>query len=274
MKNILCLAGVFFSQNLFDSNVFLKSLACFFAFSWVSSAVYILNDLKDGPQDRLHPRKSQRPVASGKISRTSAIALACVSLAIGSTMAFLIGPRTFFIVGIYLFQNVLYTLYFKTLPILEIILVSLGFVWRALAGVTAVEVPLSPWLVLCTFLISFFVSAAKRKSELALIEGPPSDHRKVFAEYTPAFLDRLLSISAACTIMAYALYCLDDRTTQRFGHDLLATVPFVLYGIFKYMLLTEKNKTGDLIDAFMGHKDLLATSAMWLVAVTMLVYAR
>lgn len=272
IKNVLCLAGVFFSRHVFDTNVLMKGVLCFGAFSFASSAVYIFNDWQDRLRDQLHPKKSKRPIASGLVSKRYATGLALVCLALGLSAGAFLGKAVLLILAIYLIQNVLYSMYLKHVAILDVIIVSLGFVWRALAGVAAANVPLSSWLVLCTFLLSLFIALAKRRNELTASVGDSSKHREVLNYYSEPFLDQVLSITSACAIIAYALYCLDQATVAKFNHHLLLTVPFVIFGVFRYLMLTQKGHGGDPIETFLTDRSLIITSLLWTSILIYLIY--
>jgi len=217
-------------------------------FCGLSSAVYLLNDLRDIEADRAHPVKRWRPLAAGQISAGAAVALMALLLAAGGAAAGLCLPRAFaWAAGLYLLMQVLYTFALKRVPYVDVFVIALGFVLRAVAGATAVAVRISPWLLMCTFLLALFLALCKRRHEKLLLDEGEAEgqHRKALSGYDRYLLDLQIAITAAATVVCYAIYTLTPETVERFGTNRLGlTVPFVLFGIFRYLSLVYQHDEG------------------------------
>jgi 4-hydroxybenzoate polyprenyltransferase len=241
IKNLVIFAGLVFSQNLNHPLLLLKACAAFALFCLLSSAVYLANDIADRERDRRHPLKRQRPVAAGALSPRSA-ALAALILGLGAlAAAFLVNLPFGLVAAAYAALMLAYTLFLKRLVIIDAFVIAAGFVLRAVAGAEAVEVPISEWLLICVILLALFLALAKRRQELALGGGNTAP-----AKYTPLLLDQMISIVTAATVVCYSLYTLSAETVAKFGTaNLKYTIPFVLYGIFRYLYLIYKEQTID-----------------------------
>ena len=214
------------------------------AFALVSSAVYIFNDLRDAPQDRLHPIKCRRPIASGLVRPGPALGLAAVLLAAGLGGAWRLGGDLLAVIGGYFGLQVLYSLWLKRIPLLEVIVIALGFVLRALAGAVAIHVPISPWLLLCALLLALFLGLCKRRHEKVNLTGAGT--RAVLDGYDERLLDLLITMTGAAALVCYSIYTLWPETVAKFGTPWLgATIPFVVFGIFRYMDLVYRRDQGD-----------------------------
>ena len=214
------------------------------AFALVSSAVYIFNDLRDAPQDRLHPIKCRRPIASGLVPPGPALGLAAVLLAAGLGGAWRLGGDLLAVIGGYFGLQVLYSLWLKRIPLLDVIVIALGFVLRALAGAVAIHVPISPWLLLCTLLLALFLGLCKRRHEKVNLAGAGT--RAVLDGYDERLLDLLITMTGAAALVCYSIYTLWPETVAKFGTPWLgATIPFVVFGIFRYMDLVYRRDQGD-----------------------------
>jgi 4-hydroxybenzoate polyprenyltransferase len=242
-KNLLVFAGVLFSRQFGEPALVARAVAGFVAFSLVASAGYLLNDLRDLESDREHPRKRLRPVASGRLSAGAARASTLLLLLGGGWLAVGLGVGFAAVLGIYLILNLGYTAFLKRQVLLDVFTISIGFLLRAIAGVevllpVAPGTEMSPWLLVCTFFGALFLALSKRRRELATAGAHASRQREVLERYTPELLDGLLVVSAACSLMGYALYTIWPGTVAKFGTEaLLYTVPFVAYGIFRYLYL-------------------------------------
>jgi 4-hydroxybenzoate polyprenyltransferase len=250
-KNLLVFAGVVFSQHAGDPKLLLRAIAGFVAFSLLASCVYIVNDLKDVEVDRLHPRKRHRPIASGALSPTvawTAVPLLLLAVAVISSW---LGFGFLLVLAAYLASNVAYSFGLKHQVIMDVFLISSGFVLRAVAGVELLkpvspETQLSSWLLVCTFFGALFLAVSKRRRELMSAGTSASDQRAVLATYTPELLDRMLTIAAACTLMSYALYTIWPATVAKFGTEaLIVTVPVVAYGVFRYLHLVRVSEMSE-----------------------------
>ena len=223
-----------------------EGLAVLF-FCLLSSSVYLMNDLRDREADRLHPTKSRRPIAAGEISPVTAITVAILLAAISLTGSVILLPRAFsLILGGYALMQVAYTFLLKRIPYVDVFVIAFGFVLRAIAGASAISVRISPWLLLCAFLLSLFLALCKRRHEKLLLEKLDAvQHRSALAGYDSRLLDLQIAISASATIVCYAIYCLSEGTASRFStHQLGWTIPFVIFGIFRYLDLVYRHESG------------------------------
>lgn len=214
------------------------------AFSLVSSAVYIFNDLRDAPQDRLHPIKKHRPIASGEVAPAMAVGMACALLAAGLGGAWRLGTDLFTVVGGYLVLQTFYTLWLKRIPLVDVVVISLGFVLRALAGAVVVHVLISPWLLLCAMLLALFLGLCKRRHEKVNLAGLGT--RAALDGYDERLLDLLITMAGSAALVCYSIYTLWPETVDKFGTPWLgATIPFVIFGLFRYMDLVYRQDQGD-----------------------------
>jgi len=274
-KNLVVLAALALSKHLFEPRLFVRSLAAFAIFCGLSGAAYLLNDLVDLEQDRLHPRKRLRPLASGALSpRTAAVTSAVLGLGcLGAS--FLLGLPFAACAVLYLLLNLAYSLVFKNAVILDVLCISLGFVLRAVAGgVVIALVTVSDWLLVCTFLLALFLALSKRRHELTLLTDAAAGHRKILAEYSPYLLDQMISVVTASCLTAYAFYTMAPETVEKYKTGRLAwTIPFVLYGIFRYLYLVhQKEQGGSPTDMLMTDRPLLIAVALWALALVAIVY--
>ena len=276
IKNLFLFAALVFSGNLFFAHNVVLVVEGFFLFSLVSSGVYLFNDISDLENDKLHPIKSQRPLPSGKLRVGPALAGSILLAATGLLGGYLIRPQFSLVLIFYLLINVLYSLKLKEIVILDVMTISAGFVLRVVAGAVLINVPTSEWLIICTLLLSLFLGFSKRRNELTVLESEADTHRSVLAQYSPYFLDQMIGIVTASTVMSYALYTISDETVRKFGTNrLFYTVPFVLYGIFRYLYLVHKKEAGGnptrlaLTDA-----PLLINISLWILTATIIIYGR
>lgn len=238
VKNVFVLAPVVFAQRLADTEALSRAGIVFAVFCAAASAVYLWNDIRDREEDRKHPLKRHRPIASGAVSVPIAT-LGAVALAVSAlAAAAYLGTAVAVLVAVYLTINLLYAGGLKHVVVLDVMAVASGYVIRVEAGAQAVPVEVSRWLVLCTIFLALFLVLSKRRHELLLLQGDAGAHRAVLSNYSPDFLDQMMNVVTASTVVAYALYAVDDDTVDRFGSDLLVwTVPLVLFGIFRYLYL-------------------------------------
>lgn len=244
-KNLIIFAGILFSQNFFVLPMLSAVIAAFAVFCLMSGAVYILNDVVDAGQDRKHPVKSKRPVAAGALSVKRAL-LAMSALVVACLCAsFYLGPYFFAAVFGYFLLQLAYSLYLKYVVILDVFSIAAGFVLRVVAGAIVIDVAISSWLIICTVLLSLFLGFSKRRHELESMDEDATHHRKVLGDYSVYLLDQMISVVTASTVICYALYTLSDETVMKFGtSNLIFTVPFVFYGIFRYLYLIHKKGEG------------------------------
>jgi 4-hydroxybenzoate polyprenyltransferase len=245
IKNGFVLAPIIFAEKMLDPRSLTLALSAFAVFCVISSGAYIFNDVFDRERDRSHPLKMNRPVASGEISVRRASVIGAVITLTGILAAFSIGTGFLWTVVLYLMLQVAYNGIFRKVVILDILIIALGFVLRALGGSVAIEVVISPWLILCTLLIALFLGFSKRRHEIVLLGDSAATHRMILNEYSVPFLDQLIGIVTASTIVSYAIYTLSPEVTARLGSRyMILTLPFVVYGIFRYLYLIHIHEKG------------------------------
>jgi 4-hydroxybenzoate polyprenyltransferase len=274
-KNLFVLAALAFSKHLFDVGYAVKAGLAFAVFCAISGVVYVINDVVDLERDRLHPRKRLRPIASGQLSPRAAVVLALGLAGVALSVAFAM-PLGFAVCACaYLGLNLLYSFRLKNVVILDVLALSLGFVLRAVAGALAIEVVISEWLVICTLLVALFLALAKRRAELTSLEGAAVDHRKILAEYSPYLLDQMISVVTASCVTAYAFYTTAQETREKFHtHRLSWTLPFVLYGIFRYLYLVhQREQGGSPSETLLNDRPILVAVLLWAIAVVLILYA-
>lgn len=276
LKNLLVLAPVLFSQNLFSAGALTRGLAAFGLFCVASSAGYLVNDIRDAEHDRIHPSKHRRPLAARKLTARTAILASIVLLLAALAGAFALDGAFALALAAYVVVSLVYTFALKHQVILDVFAIAAGFVLRAVAGALVIHVELSSWLLVCTTLLSLFLGFSKRRHELLLLKEGAGDHRQVLDEYNPRFLDMMIGIVTACTVTSYMLYTVSEETTQRFHtRGLLLTVPFVLYGIFRYLYLVyHREGGGDPIETAFTDRATLVNLVLWTAAVVLVLYRR
>ena len=273
-KNFFVYAALIFSQNILNLPLLLKTTIAFSAFCLISSALYIFNDLKDLEEDKLHPLKSKRPIASGKIKKSTAILMIVVLGLLGFSSALTLNKNYFIIILVYFLIQMAYSIKLKHIVILDVFVVALGFLIRVVAGGLAIEVSLSSWLLICTILLALFLALSKRRHELVLLEDVASDHRPILEEYSPYLLDQMIAVVTASTVIAYCLYTISEETVTKFGTtNLIFTVPFVLYGIFRYLYLIHQRSEGGSPEALIiKDKPLLIDIFLWIATAVIILY--
>jgi 4-hydroxybenzoate polyprenyltransferase len=240
-KNLFVLAALPFGLKLFDPAAVTMALAAFVVFCALSGVVYLVNDLYDRENDRLHPTKRLRPIAAGDLAPGTAAAWAAIIAAAALAAAFWIGPVFAAAAAAYLVLFALYSRWLKHLVIIDVLSIAIGFVLRTYAGAVAIAVPVSDWLLVCTVLLALFLGLSKRRHEITLLTDGASGHRRILDEYNPYLLDQMIGVVTASTLMAYIIYCTSPDTVQRFGtHHLVLTIPFPIYGILRYLYLVHR----------------------------------
>lgn len=246
-KNTVLFAGVVFSHRFTQLPELLAAFQGFFAFCLLASSVYVLNDLIDVEKDRIHPKKRLRPIAAGRISPATARILLVLLLASGFAVSWPLGRGFVITAALYYVLNIAYTLRLKNVVIVDVMLIAIGFVLRAVAGVQALSTSehISPWLLICTLFLALFLAVGKRRQERVLLAGNAEDHRKTLEEYPPALVDQLIPVVTAATVISYAIYTVSPQTVQKFGTDnLVYTIPFVVFGVFRYLYLIFRHQRG------------------------------
>ena len=233
-----------FDGRLFDIDAFSHTLAGFLIFCFLSSSVYTLNDVFDKEADKQHPEKSKRPIASGKIPLRTAVFIALLMSSLAFIAAYFLSFSFLILCGVYLLINILYSKWLKHIPILDVMIIATGFVLRVAAGVSLIKVDrFSPWLYVVTTLLSLFIGFGKRRAELVLLSKNANQHRTVFEGYSVQFLDQLITIVSSTTVVSYSLYTFSAPNLPE-NHSMMLTIPFVLYGIFRYLYLIQIEQSG------------------------------
>jgi 4-hydroxybenzoate polyprenyltransferase len=273
-KNLLIFAGLLFGHQLFSAGSVFAAVAAFAIFCALSGAVYLINDVLDRESDRQHPLKARRPIASGALSVSTALAAAAFLGIGGLAAAFALNIRFVIVSAVYLSLLALYSGPLKHIVIIDVLTIAIGFVLRAVAGAEAVNVEISYWLLVCTILLALFMALAKRRHELTLLADGATSHRPILGEYTPYLLDQMIAVVTASTLIAYVFYTISPETQQKFGTQWLGlTIPFPLYGIFRYLYLVHQRQAGGSpADLLLTDRPLLACVALWALAVTVIIY--
>ncbi|HET8578624.1 MAG TPA: decaprenyl-phosphate phosphoribosyltransferase [Methylomirabilota bacterium] len=273
VKNLFVFAGLVFSQNLFTPLAW-RALAAFVIFCGLSGAVYLFNDVADIAKDRRHPLKRHRPIASGALPARAALAVGGALLVVSLAGAFMLSARFALVALGYGALLTAYSAWLKHVVIVDVLVVAVGFVLRAVAGAVAVDVEISGWLLICTVLIALFLALGKRRHEFRTLRGEAAAHRPILAEYSEGFLDQMVAVVTASTVTAYALYTMSPETIAKFHTRLLPlTLPFVLYGIFRYLyLLYRREQGGNPSDLLLNDRALLLNTLLWIVALIVIIY--
>lgn len=263
-KNLLVFAALIFSFPNVNTEMLIRSVVAFFLFSFVSGCVYILNDFVDREADRQHPKKRYRPMASGALNPYVALVFGAILLVCSLALATYLEPRFGLVLFVYFVMNVAYSFRLKHVVIVDVMIIALGFVFRALGGGLVIEVPVTPWFFICTLLLALFLAISKRRHELILLENNMGSHRKVLDNYSKDLLNQLNSIVTTATIMSYGLFTFTSGRTQY----LMATIPFVIYGIFRYLYLIHiEDKGGSPEEVLLKDKHILFTVILYALSV-------
>jgi 4-hydroxybenzoate polyprenyltransferase len=273
-KNLLVFAGLIFGQRLMDPDAAATAAAAFVIFCALSGVVYLINDVRDRDADRLHPSKRHRPIASGAVPPATAMATTLVLAAGALAGAFAINLSFGLVAAAYVVLLSVYSMTLKHVVILDVLTLSGGFVLRALGGAVAVGVEFSHWLLLLTLLLALFLALSKRRAELVALADGATAHRRILAEYSPYLLDQMIGVVTSSTLLAYAFYTISAETVQKFGTDrLLWTVPFPLYGIFRYLYLVHQRAGGgNPSETLLEDRPILLCVALWGASVILILY--
>jgi 4-hydroxybenzoate polyprenyltransferase len=273
-KNLFVFGALVFAQRLGDPTSVLRALVAFLVFCALSGGVYLVNDVVDREQDRRHPLKARRPIASGALGVNTAIVAASL-LGVGALgVALSLGLPFFATCAAYFGLLLAYSAFLKHIVIIDVMTIAAGFTLRAAGGGAAIDVPVSQWLLLCTTLLALFLALSKRRHELVLLADTATEHRPILEDYSPYLLDQMISVVTASTLIAYAFYTMSPETTAKFGTTLLTlTIPFPLYGIFRYLYLVHrKDLGGSPTDLLLHDPPLLVCIALWAAAVILIIY--
>jgi len=274
VKNGFVFAALIFSESLTRWDRCWKVTLAAVVFCFASSAAYVLNDILDASEDRHHPTKRLRPIASRRISPALAGTVGVILGLIALGGAWELDARFLLVVSAYLALNILYSSFLKRIVLLDVFIVAAGFLFRVIGGGLVIRVAISPWLIVCTTLLALFIALSKRRHELTLLGNHASEHRAILADYTPYFLDQLIGIVTASTVVSYALYTLSQDVQSKFpGKRLEITIPFVLFGIFRYLYLVHHHKQGgNPARALFTDPVLLSVVLIWAASVIFIIY--
>jgi len=271
-KNLVVFAGLMFSANILDVVLFLRAFQAFLIFCLAAGAVYIFNDIQDRARDRVHPQKKNRPLASGAVSVETASLIGLVLMVVAFGWAFLLSQAFGLCLLGYVLLNLAYTLGLKRLVILDVFIISAGFVIRAAAGALIIDVGISPWLLVVTTLLSLFLGFAKRRHELVCLGEQAAAHRASLEAYSQPLLDQYLNVVASATIISYSLYTFTSSTAQQY-HTLMLTIPFVIYGVLRYFyLVTQCNLGGSPEMILLKDKPMIVTIVLWALTVAVILH--
>jgi 4-hydroxybenzoate polyprenyltransferase len=278
-KNLIVFTALLFGQRgtapaFLDPHAIVRAIAAFAIFCVLSGIVYLINDVADREADRLHPRKQYRPIASGAVPPTLALATAALLTVATLAASWMLSP-TFALVAVsYVSLLALYSGPLKHVVIIDVLTIAIGFVLRAIAGAVAIDVLISHWLLILTILLALFLALSKRRHELVLLADGATSHRPILEEYSPYLLDQMIAVVTASTLVTYVISTVSDETVQKYHTDYLGlTLVFPLYGIFRYLYLVhQKEGGGSPADMLMNDRPLLACVALWAMAVTGIIY--
>jgi 4-hydroxybenzoate polyprenyltransferase len=273
-KNLIVFAALMFGGRLLVPGSVVRSLQAFAIFCALSGVVYLVNDVADREADRQHPLKRTRPIASGEVPVSVALATAAVLTAAGLLWAFSLGRNFGLLAVAYLVLQTAYSGPLKHIVIIDVLTIAVGFVLRAAAGAVVLAVAFSDWLLILTILLALFLALSKRRHELVLLAGAATSHRPILQEYSPYLLDQMISVVTASTIVAYAIYTVSPDTVEKFHTSKLGlTLPFPLYGIFRYLYLVhQKEGGGSPSEMLLNDRPLLVCVALWAATVAVIIY--
>lgn len=270
IKNLFVFGAMVFARHVFDVGYVKMVSMAFLCFCLISSSVYILNDIVDAKKDMLHPKKKYRPIASGLIGRMEALGILFVLAPCAIGLSFFLDIYFGIVVLLYFINNVFYSLKVKNMVILDVMSIAMGFLLRVIGGALVIRIYISPWILLCTLLLSLFLGFSKRRNELVTLSGNADKHRQILEEYSLEFIDNMLSIVTASTVMAYSLYTFSSDNTNYY---MMITIPFVLYGIFRYQYIVyKKNEGGSPEETVMSDIPLVINIILWVLASVIILY--
>ncbi|HHT9111852.1 MAG: decaprenyl-phosphate phosphoribosyltransferase [Planctomycetes bacterium] len=274
IKNFFVFTALLFSKNLLNPLKGIEAIIGFTIFCMITGCAYMINDLVDLEKDKLHPVKSRRPLASGKLKKDTAVKIVVLVCLTSLFFAFYMNVLFGIIVLAYFLLNIGYSIYLKNIVIIDVVSIAAGFVLRVLGGAVIISVVASQWLILCTILLSLFLGFSKRRHELILLEDSATSHRKVLEHYSPYFLDQMIAVVTASTLICYALYTMAKDTVEKLGTSkLIYTIPFVLYGIFRYLYLVhQKEKGGSPTEIMFTDKPMIINISLWVIVSIVFIY--
>ncbi len=273
-KNVLVFAGAIFAEDLFVPHLIQNSLFAFIIFCLISSSTYLINDVMDREKDALHPRKKFRPIASGKVSIGTAMTIAVILIIFCIYSGFKLNTNYGIIITAYFLTTLLYSLFLKRVVILDVMIVASGFMFRAIGGAYAINEQVSSWLIICTIFLALFFALNKRRAEFLALGENAGAVRKTLFSYNPEFLDQMITTATASCVMAYSLYTLDSDTVEKFGtRNLIITLPFVIYGLFRYLYLSYHHNMGETPElTIIKDKPILLCILLYAITVVLIIY--
>lgn len=266
-KNLVVFVAILFSSNLMNLNLIADSVVAFIVFCMLSGSIYLLNDIRDVEEDRKHPKKLNRPIPSGTLKVSHAMFFVILFLTVSFLSAYLINLYVFVIALIFIIIQVSYSLWLKNIIIMDIIVISSGFVVRAIAGALAISVSVSPWLIICTFLLALFLALGKRRHELIILGDEAKKHRMILEGYSTPMLEQMITISTSTLIMSYSLYTFFVGNIY-----MMLTIPFAFYGLFKYLFLVHSKNIGGEPELLFKDKGMVLSMICWVIIVFIVVY--
>ncbi|MEN6573081.1 decaprenyl-phosphate phosphoribosyltransferase [Methanobacterium aggregans] len=266
-KNLVIFIGIVFSLNLLNFNLWTNVISAFVVFCLLSGSIYIINDCLDVEKDRNHPKKCERPLASGRLKKPHALLFSGIAVVIALLLAYTVNT-SLFLVSLSFFGLILvYSLFLKEMILVDILVISAGFVLRAVAGCVAIGIFVSSWLILCTFLMALFLALVKRRHELILLKDKAGSHRKILESYSEDMLDQMINITTASLIMSYSLYTFFAQNIY-----LMATIPLAFYGVFRYLFLVHSNGIGGEPEIIFKDKGMVISMTLWVALVIGVLY--
>lgn len=274
LKNFIVLAALIFAGSITDHQKTITALIALVVFCLLSSGMYVFNDIIDREKDKQHPIKKMRPLASGTIKIGTAVMISIVLLVVGLGIGWMINYPFFIIAVSFVLFNLLYSVFLKNIVIVDVMSIAISFVLRAYAGAFAISVPASKWLIINTLLLALFLGFGKRRHELLLLEEGASNHRKILDKYSPYLLDQLIGVVTPAVVVMYMLYSFSSEVSTKLGtENLFLTIPFVVYGIFRYLYLIHKEeKGGSPTKVLITDLPILATVILWILTVILVLY--
>ena len=274
IKNLFVFAPLIFSQKVFVLPLFIKTVLAFVLFCILTGAAYLLNDIQDLEEDKLHPVKSKRPLASGRLEKKKALFAGILLGIVALSGAYFLNISFFAVLLLYSILQIAYSSWLKHVVIIDVFLIAAGYFLRVIAGGLAIQVQISPWLFICTILLALFLALSKRRHELVVLDKKAETHRPILREYTPQLLDQMIAVVTASTVISYCLYTISTETVAKYGTmNMIFTLPFVLYGIFRYLYLVHQKEGGGSPEALIiKDKPLLVDLFLWIVAAMVILY--
>ncbi|NOY88488.1 MAG: decaprenyl-phosphate phosphoribosyltransferase [FCB group bacterium] len=274
LKNGIVLAALIFAGAVMQLDKVITAIWAMAIFCLLSSVIYYFNDLIDCEIDKRHPIKKKRPLASGAVSKKTAILVMLLLLVIALYLSWLVNFNFFLISVVFVVFNFLYTIWLKQIVIIDVMSIAISFIIRAYAGALAIDVPASKWLLINTLLLALFLGFGKRRYELIFLEQDASMHRKILDKYSPYLLDQLIGVVTPAVVVIYMLYTFSPEVSNKLGtQNLFLTIPFVIYGIFRYLYLIHKEEQGGSpTEVLINDKPILITVILWIITVIIILY--